>query len=229
MGLLFLAGLILSLWWLHALASFGFIALIPFTPLLHFVTGPLNLLLAQPALGRLEPLSLEQVEASGVVGVGKIDEFTRQQFVSLDACMECGRCEEDCPATTAGKPLSPRVVVQDLRGLMNALLKSEGPALHGQTVSAETLWACTSCSACTAVCPVRVDALGLIFDLRRNLTAEGVLTATAANSLRSMQANGNPWGFAPTDRLAWAEGLAVPTCRQNPEFDILWWIGCAGS
>lgn len=202
----------LAVWWVHSLLVFGFIATIPFTRLWHFIAGPLHLFLARPALGALAPVTMEEVEQTGRVGPSDIRHFDRAQLLSLDACMECGRCEEACPAFATAKPLSPKRVVQDLRGLMEATGAAleagrEAPALHGTTIAADTLWSCTACSACVNVCPVRIDQVALIVGLRRHLVAEGGLSGTAATALRRMQSNGNPWGLPPAERAAWAEGL----------------------
>ena len=202
----------LGVWWLHAVLVFGFIAAVPYTRLFHLVAGPLNLFLATPALGQLQPVSPEEVESSGRLGAGDIRHFTSQQLLSLDACMECGRCQEVCPPFATGKPLSPKQVVQDLKRLMNDTLTrapgSPAPrALHGGTISAETLWACTTCSACVDICPVRIDQVRLIVDLRRHLVAEGGLSGTAATALRRMQSAANPWGLPEADRARWREAL----------------------
>jgi heterodisulfide reductase subunit C len=206
-----------GVWWFHAILVLGFIAAIPHTRLFHFIAGPLNLFLARPALGVLVPVSLEEVEQTGRVGVSDIRHLTRQQLLSLDACMECGRCEEACPAFATQKPLSPKRVVQDLRGVMKSLAKpvSEGEARVHTVVAAETLWSCTACSACTRVCPVRVDPVGLILEMRRHLVAEGGLSGTAAVALRRMQSTGNPWGFPASDRAAWMETMSKPSADAS--------------
>lgn len=224
----------LGVWWAHAILVFGFIASIPYTRLLHMLTGPLNLFLAAPVLGTLKPVTLEEVEKLERVGVSSIAHFDGQQLLSLDACMECGRCQDACPAYATGKPLSPKRVVQDLDRLMGLQFtgKQNGPApaaLHGETISAETLWSCTTCSACVGICPVRVDPLTLITDLRRHLVGEGSLSGTAATALRRMQSSANPWGLPPADRANWAENLGAPTVRENASFELLYWVGCAGS
>ncbi len=215
-------------WWTHAILVFGFIASVPYTRLLHIIAGPLNLFFARPGLGVLTPVSMEEVEKTERVGVSQIDHFTQQQLLTLDACMECGRCEEACPAFATGKPLSPKKVVQDLRGLMN-LGRDTARKLHDETIQAATLWACTTCSACVRVCPVRVDPLTLITDMRRNRVGEGTLSGTPATALRRMQSSGNPWGLPGAQRAAWAEGLGAPSVKENPGFEILYWVGCAGS
>jgi Fe-S oxidoreductase/nitrate reductase gamma subunit len=223
-----------AIWWVHSILVFGFIASIPYTRLLHLLAGPANLFVATPTLGTLVPVSMEEVEKTERVGVSAISHFHRQQLLSLDACMECGRCEDACPAHATDKPLSPKRVVQDLNRLMGLTLGrtasgSATPALHADTISAETLWACTSCSACVGVCPVRVDPLTLITDMRRHLVAEGSLSGTAATALRRMQSSSNPWGLPAAERANWSENLGAPTVRDNASFEILYWVGCAGS
>lgn len=225
----------LGLWWVHALLVFGFIAAIPYTRLFHTLAGPLNLFLAQPVLGTLQPISMEEVEKAERIGVSDITHFDRRQLLSLDACMECGRCEDACPAHATEKPLSPKRVVQDLKQVMTRLSGAAAPVrepdfpnLRG-VISAETLWSCTACNACVGVCPVRVDPLTLITDLRRNRVGEGELSGTAATALRRMQSSANPWGLPAAERPDWSEGLGVPTARENPNFEVLYWIGCAGA
>jgi heterodisulfide reductase subunit C len=206
-----------TVWWIHAFLTFGFIASIPFTRLFHFIAGPLNIFLAPPALGVLPVVTMEEVEQTGRVGGSDIRHFSVQELLSLDACMECGRCEEVCPAFATAKPLSPKRVVQDLKGLMEttaadlAAGRKETRALHTETIQAETLWSCTACSACVNVCPVRIDQLKFIVHLRRHLVAEGGLSGTAATALRRMQSNGNPWGLPPAERADWRESPVART------------------
>jgi Fe-S oxidoreductase/nitrate reductase gamma subunit len=218
------------MWWVHVVLVFTFIAVIPFTRLMHFVTGALNIFFVDKVeMGTLTPVSLEQVEETGRIGVSEITHFTPQQLLSLDACMECGRCQDACPATATNKPLSPKEVVQDLKSLMPLIPHPSS------LISAETLWSCTACSACVNVCPVRIDPLTLILDMRRNLVGEGGLSGTAATALRRMQSSANPWGLPPAERANWAEGLNVPTMaelqKQGRDGDstLLYWVGCAGS
>ena len=149
----------LAVWWVHSLLVFGFIASLPYTRLLHTMAGPLNLFFARPELGRMVPVTMEEVEKTERIGVSAINHFNQQQLLSLDACMECGRCEEACPAFATDKPLSPKKVVQDLKGLMTLTLRpapevprvrspASAAALHDEIIQAETLWSCTACSAC---------------------------------------------------------------------------------
>ena len=229
------------IWWIHGLLVFGFIASIPYTRLLHIIVGPLNLFFAKPDLGRMTPITMEEVEKTERIGVSAIEHFNQQQLLSLDACMECGRCEDACPAFATEKPLSPKRVVQDLKALMTLNLTppatrnpqtatpSPRGALYDETIQLETLWSCTTCNACVRVCPVRIDPVTLLTDLRRNRVGEGALSGTAATALRRMQSSGNPWGLPAAERADWSEGIGAPTAKENPGFELLYWIGCAGS
>jgi heterodisulfide reductase subunit C len=196
----------LAVWWLHALLVFGFIAAIPYTRLLHIIVGPLNLFLARNVLGVMQPVSLEQAEQDGCIGINDIRRLTTQQMLSLDACMECGRCDDVCPALATGKPLSPKTVIQELKGVMQRLddVPADEPLNPHEVIRPETLWSCTACSACVGVCPVRIDQLTLILDLRRHLASEGGLSGTAATALRRMQSSANPWGLPANERANWS-------------------------
>jgi heterodisulfide reductase subunit C/nitrate reductase gamma subunit len=201
-------------WWIHSFLVFGFIASIPFTRLFHFVAGTANIFLTKTVLGVMPPVTMEEVEATGRVGPADIRHFSQQQLLSLDACMECGRCEEACPAFSTAKPLSPKRVIQDLKDAMEktaaalaAGKESEIPPLHGGTIAPETLWSCTACNACVNTCPVRIDQLTFILTMRRHLVAEGALSGTAAVALRRMQSNANPWGLPASERTNWTDAL----------------------
>jgi Fe-S oxidoreductase/nitrate reductase gamma subunit len=231
------AGLHFALWWFHALLALGFVAAFPYTRLLHGLAGAVRLAAGPIPLGVMTKLEAEEVERTGVIGVGRVEHFSRRQLLELDACVSCGRCQEACPAHQAGKPLSPRNVVQDLRGHLNAVgpallagkAGDDGPALAGEVIRPETLWSCTTCSACVDVCPLDVNPLGLITDLRRNLIGEAQLRGSPAQALQKTGRSGNPWGLPPGDRLAWAAGLDVPTAAECPDFEVLYWVGCAAA
>ena len=219
-------GIHFGLWWFHSVIAFAFIGALPFCRLAHAIAAVFSLALPSKPLGRMEPISMEEVEETGEVGVGRLEQFGRRDLLQLDACVSCGRCEDLCPAHEAGKPLSPRDLVQDLRGHMESATSA---ALHGETIGAETLWSCTTCNACNDVCPLGVRPADYITDLRRHLIGEGELRGAPAASLQKMQRAGNPWGLPAQDRLAWAEGLNVPTVQDNPDFDVLYWVGCSAA
>ncbi|HET7535594.1 MAG TPA: heterodisulfide reductase-related iron-sulfur binding cluster [Candidatus Didemnitutus sp.] len=218
----------LGFWWLHAILIALFFASLPVTRFMHVLTGPANIA-ARPArpMGVLKALKIEEVEKTGKVGVSAVGDFTRQQLLSLDACMECGRCEEACPATASGKPLSPKNVVLNLRDAMAAA--TSAGSLHDTVISAETLWACTTCQACVQECPVLIGQVDLISDLRRNLVGEGHISGPPAKAMAGISRQSNPYGRPASERMAWATGLDVPTVDTNPNFEYLLWLGCAVS
>jgi Fe-S oxidoreductase/nitrate reductase gamma subunit len=215
----------LAAWWLHAILVAAFFFSIPVTRFLHVITGPANIAgRPERPMGALVPLTLEEVERTGRTGVNTIVDFTRQQLLSLDACMECGRCEDACPATASDKPLSPKAVVIDLRNLM-----SRGGGDVHTTIRDETLWACTMCQACVEECPVLIGHVDLISDMRRDLIGEGKLSGPPVKALQQISNQSNPYGRPNSERLAWAEGLDVPTVEVNPGFEYLLWVGCAAA
>jgi Fe-S oxidoreductase len=216
-----------GLWWVHAVLALGFIALMPYTRLLHSIAGTLNLAVRDHALGQLTLVSMEEVETTGKIGVERLSDFSSRQLIELDACVSCGRCEDSCPAFEAGKPLSPRNVVQDLVGLMNGTGLSQ--AVHGEPIAAETLWSCTTCGACADVCPLGISPMRMITDMRRFLIGEGALRGSPAVALQKTDRAGNPWGLPVSDRLAWAAGLDVPLASEHRDFDVLYWVGCAAA
>lgn len=231
----------LAVWWLHAVLALALIALFPFTRLRHAIAGTARLAHGVQRLGELPAVSVREVEETGELGVARLEQFTRRQLIELDACVACGRCDEACPALEAGKPLAPRQVVQDLRGCLDALAVRRAfvtpggpgngapPPLAGHVVAAETLWSCTTCSACVDVCPLGVNPLGFIVDLRRHLVTEAQLRGAPAQALQKTDRAGNPWGLPARDRMTWAADLAVPTLEENPGCEVVYWVGCAAA
>lgn len=212
-------------WVVHMAAVMGFIAIIPYTKLLHFLVAPVNIAITpEKHSGRLEPVSLEQVEETGRFGLAKVEEFPWQRLLSYDACTHCRRCESACPAFNTHKPLSPMRVILDV-----AAAGERTESLHGDVISAETLWSCTTCGACVHNCPVLIDQMGTIVEMRRHLVGEGQVLGSTQQALRSIGSAGNPWGVPAEDRTAWAAGLDVPTVDDTPQPDVLLWVGCAGS
>lgn len=235
------------LWWLHGLSALCLIALFPYTRLLHALAGAANVVTQSRVLGVMEPCSAAEVEQTGRCGVEHVVDFSRRQLRELDACVACGRCDDACPALRAGRPLSPRAVVQDLKRqldcvapLVRRLAARPGPArtrcalddtppLPGGVIAPETLWSCTTCSACADVCPLGVRPVDLVTDLRRYLIGSGSLRGAAGAALQKMQRSGNPWGLPAAERLRWADGLDVPTVRTAGDFEVLYWVGCAAA
>ena len=229
----------IATWWFHAVLALTLIALFPYTRLLHGIAGTVRLAAGVERLGMLSPVSAKQVEETGEIGVVRVEQFKRRQLVELDACVSCGRCEQECPAYESGKPLSPRKVVQDLRRHFDAVAPVRAlraaptnglePALAGGIISDETLWACTTCSACVDVCPLGISPLGFIMEMRRSLVANGGLRGSPAQALQKTDRTGNPWGMPAQDRMAWTAGLRVPNVQDNPDCEVLYWVGCAAA
>jgi Fe-S oxidoreductase/nitrate reductase gamma subunit len=244
-----------AVWWLHQLTMFALVATLPYTKFLHIVTAPTNIFLrrldAPGAIPKIENIE----ETDEPLGVGSIEHFTWKQLLDGDACTECGRCQDVCPAYAAGQPLSPKQLVIDVRDRMGdypgklwkwqepiverlpflrplalASRQPEDKALVGDVVLDETLWACTTCRACEQECPVLIEQVSDIVAMRRHLTLEeGRLPGTLKQALRNTERQGNPWGQPRHQRTAWATDLQVPLMADVGEADVLYWVGCAGS
>ena len=235
------SGAALQMWhnawfWSH----WGFVLLvliiIGYTRYRHMIAALLNdLLSAPPPYGLPARIDLED---EATFGVGRIDGFTRKRLLDLYACVEPGHCQEACPAYATGKPLNPRSLIQDLRAnlLTNGprLLKKEEPELpliaddRSGSVSEEIIWECTTCGACMEVCPVGVEHVGHIIDMRRNLVQmQARFPEELLNLFENMEQRSNPWGIAPSERVKWASDIGVRPFSNETEF--LFYVGCAGA
>ena len=238
-------GLHQGLWWSHMLISFGAMAYVflSFSRLAHIVASPLNMFL-RPLNGRGVLKPIEITETLETFGAGKIQDLTWKDLLDLDACTRCGRCQEVCPAHLTGKPLSPKKLIQELKADLveqgPALLRgkrngqsapeSDCPALVDRVVTEDELWACTTCAACEEVCPVRIEPIGKIIAMRRNLVLEqGKISGSVMSSLRSVQDRGHPWKGAPASRTDWLSGLDVKTIDSNGGNGLLYWVGCTAA
>ncbi|MSQ29473.1 MAG: 4Fe-4S dicluster domain-containing protein [Dehalococcoidia bacterium] len=230
-------------WWIHIAAAFSWLGLIVFTRLDHLFFAPINaFFLRTDSPGRLA--KIEDIEQQEVFGVGYVQDFTWKQLFELDACVRCGRCSEVCPANIAGQPLSPMHLIQDLKGH----LADVGPAIQrhrhetgdlgrevssvalvGDVIKDETLWACRTCGACMQECPVMIEHVPTIVDMRRFLVMnEARIPATAQAALENLEMRGHPWRGTALERTTWMEGLGdVPIFDGSQEY--LYWVGCSGS
>ncbi len=265
LGLLFkgwsqqqLLGIYPYLWYTHFLLWSTVLAILPWTKLKHIVTSSLNLYFHDPKRQSLPqlptPFSLQKVLESGTtdipsVGYATIRDLTWKDRLSLDACTNCGRCEAQCPAHAAGRPLSPRKLIQDLKAEMwNDYRAGNGKADHqprklaqadgvGAALSEATLWSCTTCRACVTACPVDIEHVDLITEMRRGLVMESRLDEHQQKLLVNLTNAGNPYGFPASDRPNWMAqlppGVVVPTAAEKvaagQSFEYLWWVGCSGS
>ncbi len=217
-------GFYVFVWWFHAALIMVFFAVLPRMRIRHIVMAILATAgKSEHPWGQLRTITVEEVEATERVGASHAADYSRWHLMSLDACMESGRCTEVCPAWNVGKVLNPKQIVQDLRG---AMVSGEAIA---PAVSEEALWACTTCNACVEACPVLIRHVDLIVDARRNLVAEGALSGSGATMLRQVASTGHAWGQPASEREKWMEGLDIPLCRDGGEFDYLFWVGCAGA
>jgi Fe-S oxidoreductase len=217
--------------WGHVVTGLGLVVLIPFTKLRHLVTAPLNIL-ARPKrpVGALE--TIQDIETTEKLGVGKIEEFPTPTLISLDACVQCGRCEASCPAAISGMHFSPREIVFALRETMHSdLASSNGKApveLVGGAIAAETPWLCTTCGACQSACPVFIDPVAMAVDLRRYLTlTTGQVPGSVGEALTQMERRGNPWGLPKENHAPWLNELGVRVLHPGEEVDVLLFLGCA--
>lgn len=211
-------------WWFHTAWVAAFFVVLPRLRIRHIVLAMFSTAGTPPhPYGYLTPISMEEVEATGKIGVSEAKDYTRWHLLSTDACMECGRCTEACPAWNVGKVLNPKEIVQGVRGAM-----SSGQTIV-EAVGAEALLDCTTCGACVEACPVNIRHLDLIVEARRSIVAEGGLSGTGATMLRQLAGTDSAWGQNRNDREAWMKGLDVPLCRDGAAFDVLFWVGCAGA
>lgn len=223
-------------WWIHMVFSFGLIAYIPFSRLWHIFTSATNIYLRSlEPKGALKSIDIEKAE---IFGAGRINDFTWKNLLDLDACTSCGRCQDQCPAYASEKPLSPKKLILDLLDNLNEnapkLFKGESlendPAMVGTAVQADEVWACTTCGACVEACPVFIEHIEKVVELRRDRALmEGDFPAELNQTFKGMENNFNPWGIGFSSRADWAEGLNLKKLDQGEKADILWFVGCAGS
>ncbi len=221
-----------GLWWFHGLIALTLIALIPWTKVKHIFTAGGSLLVRDPlAAQRLPRIPESQSEP----GVAKITDFNWKQLLNLDACTKCGRCHEACPARAVGAPLSPRDVILSLREFANASLQygtlPDVVALdvHGKApgqVAMETLWSCRTCMACVEICPVAVEHVPIIVQMRRKLVEAGEMEPLLTKTLQTIHKTGNSFGESRRKRGAWTRALPFPVkdARKEP-VDVLWFVG----
>lgn len=216
-----------GLWWVHLLLGLGFIALIPRTKLRHMlISGGNSYLVPLESDGRLSTIDLED-EHIDRYGASSISELTWKDLYDADACTACKRCQDRCPAWVTGKPLSPMKVVRQIGKLAH-----DAPAADlVDEVGREAVWACTTCAACQEICPVCIEQVGKIVEMRRSLTlmAGEFAGPEVRKASESIEVSGNPFGLAPARRGTWAEGLPVSVMSVDSRVDLLYFAGCYAS
>jgi Fe-S oxidoreductase/nitrate reductase gamma subunit len=222
-------------WWLHILLVFGFIAYVPHSKYLHMFTGSLNIVFRAPGVSRMvRGLDLETAE---VFGIEKALDFNWKDNLDALACMECGRCQDACPAFQSDKPLSPKMILFNME---QHLLKNKKrikdkkrddlPALVPAVHTEGEIWTCTTCGACMHVCPVEIEHIQKIVGLRQSqVLMKSKFPAELNAFFRNTETNANPWGIGFAKRADWTEGLEVKLIQDHPDAEYLFWVGCAGS
>lgn len=215
-------------WWGHAVLAFAFIAYLPFSGILHVLTAPLNIFFRSlEPMGRLHGTSNPSPGGAPASdpGVFSIEQFTWKHLLDLEACTECGRCQAACPAWLSGTPLSPKGLVLDLRAHLRAR-RNGARALIGEVVNAETIWACFTCGACHEACPVFIEPIPKLVEMRRHLVGRGEVDSHLQDALTAASRYGNSFGQSPKMRARWTQGLAVPIkdIRKEPA-EYLWFVG----
>ena len=225
--------------WAHHLIIFFFLVYIPFSKHIHILGAIPNVFFRNlGSNGTLSRMDFED-ETAEKFGVSEIDEFTWKQLLDLYACTECGRCQAACPAYLTEKPLSPYRVIHRLRGHLmrerGTLLgagygESGAPQIIPETVTEDEIWSCTTCGACMQECPPFIEHVQKLIDLRRYLVlTESRFPQEMQPVFRNMEVNYNPWALGFANRADWAADLGVPLAADKREFDLLFWVGCAGS
>jgi len=283
------------LWWGHMLLAVGLISYMPYSKLLHVFLAPANQFLRN--MGPKGALAHVDIENTETFGASRLDEFSWKDLFDTDACTRCGRCQDQCPANAAGKALSPKTVIQNMRkalaeygpvlagtkakvraklleearaagakdtagkagadaaakagadaaknagragsavdpakeyeAMEEAVAELELPSLIDETITEDVVWSCTTCRSCEEQCPVFVEVIPKIIEMRRYLVLmESRMPTQASRTLRSLQNNGNPWGLARTARGEWLQKVPATKLAEGDEVDYLYWVGCFGA
>jgi len=224
-------------WWIHIITILTFLNYLPYSKHLHILTSIPNVFFAKlkPEKNTLKPIDLEN-ETLTTFGALDVEHLNWKQLFDGYTCTECGRCTAACPANFTGKKLSPRKIIMDVRQrLHDKTFYSGDQSVQEKTlihnyISDEEIWACTTCNACVTECPVMIEHIDTIVDLRRGLVLTEANFPLELNVVfRNLETNFTPWAFSYTERAQWAEGLDVKIAAQDNSPELLFWVGCAGS
>ncbi len=222
--------------WSHWVFVLLVMAIIGYTRYLHVVAAIINDVLQPATKNMVERIDLKD---RATFGVSRVDGFTRKQLLDVYACVVCGYCQENCPANLTDKPLNPLLVIGDIKtNLMTngpALLKKQSPSLdligdNGEgTISEDAIWSCTTCGACVEVCPVYIEHIPKIVDMRRELVqVQAKFPEELLNLFENTEQRSNPWGIAPSDRAKWAANIDAQPFEEG-KTEYLFYVGCAGA
>ena len=208
-------------WWLHSMVILSFLALIPASKHFHLVLSPITVLLRSPELGRLENLDFEKEQ----VGLETIKDLGSKTVLDAFTCVECGRCQVNCPAWAAGKALNPKTLILQTQ---EALLAGKRDTKLGEIYSEEVLWQCTTCGACENQCPVGIEHTPLIIGARRGLVSNGDAPDYMGTVYNHLERRSNIWGLGYDQRQKFVDSAALETF-DPAKHDVLVWLGCAGA
>lgn len=225
-------------WFIHCIVLFSFTTFLPFSKHQHLIwVWPNIFFRSHKGRGRLRPMEFK--EDAETFGAGKMEDFTWKQLLDGMTCVECGRCTEQCPANYTGKPLDPRKIIHHLKDTLLDSVANPDPAKRKTLIGDDTapgivhrdeLWSCTTCGACMEACPLYIEHIPAIVDMRRYMTlTEGNFPAELNNTFKNLENNFSPWAMPHSDRAKWAEGMNVTTMSQKSDVEYLFWVGCAGS
>jgi Fe-S oxidoreductase len=223
--------------WAHVVVILTFLAYLPHSKHLHIATAGINVYFSRTRRrGRLEPLRFDLPDDEIRFGAGTIADLTWKEMVDSFSCTECGRCQDVCPAYATGKQLSPKLLIMGIRDQVfaegaNLLAGGELSPIAGNGVPEEMIWDCVTCGACVHECPVSIEHVDHIVDLRRDLVMmQSSFPQEAETMLRDVERVGNPWGKPQGDRASWAEGLGVRVLAEGEDPpEVLYWVGCAAA
>ncbi len=230
-------------WWVHLISAQAWIGYIFYSKLGHIFTASLNIYFRnlQPS-GVLQPIV--DMETADTLGAGSIQDLTWKQLLDLDACTRCGRCQDNCPAYLTGKPMSPKKLILDLKGEMllvssrtasiqdgvGSVVHAEPATIVDTVISEDAVWACTTCGGCQEVCPVFVEHINKVVDIRRNMVLmESRMPDTVQAFLTSMEKRGHPWAGTQNNRSDWIREVGLKGLEPAEEVDLLYWVGCTGA
>ncbi|HEY3249988.1 MAG TPA: heterodisulfide reductase-related iron-sulfur binding cluster, partial [Ignavibacteria bacterium] len=229
-------------WWTHIIIILFFMNYLPYSKHFHIITSLPNVYLSKVGPQTLDTEEIDFEKENVFLGTVDVEQLTWKQMLDGYACTECGRCTAVCPANLTGKPLSPRKIIMNIRDRVS----EKAPLIAGQKavpseienkklvsenyITDAELWACTTCMACVYECPVNIEHVNPIVDMRRHLVqSESRFPDELMTVFGNMENNGAPWAFPQSDRLKWTDIIEVPVAANKNEFDVLYWVGCAGS
>ena len=226
-------------YWIHIATILGFLIYIPGSKHLHLLAAVPNVFLKRLERPKAIVKTDIEDEAAETFGLGKVSELNWKNVLNLYACTECGRCEEQCPASCTQKPLSPKNVIHDFKVdllaqadvIMAQSFETVEPIVReGSPVTGDVIWSCTTCRACEDICPVNIEQLDFIIEARKHrVLMEADFPPEMQETFSNLENQFNPWGFSSDSRADWCKGMDVPLMTDNPDVELLYFVGCSGS